>query len=227
MSDEFDSEPVPGLPENLPAGETLLWQVSPSWISLARHSFHAEKVAAYFALLSAGRVGWQLASGQSLTASVAGASHVVTLGTSAVALLLLLAWLSSRTTIFSMTNRRIVMRYGIALPMTVNLPFAEIGSADLKTYADGSGDIALATTGPMKLAYFNLWPNVRPWHLKDAQPALRSIPASEDVARLLARALGQVAGGRNAPCRISDQLRPNPQSKAGSQNSTGMTVATA
>ena len=221
MSDEFESEPVPGLPERLPAGETLLWQASPSWTSLARHNFHADKVALYFGLLCLCRIGWQMASGESLGLSIAGASHMLGLGASAVGMLLLLAWLSSRTTIFSLTSRRIVMRYGIALPMTINLPFAEIGSADLKVYADGSGDIALATTGSLKMAYFNLWPNVRPWHLKDAQPALRSIPDAETVARMLAQNLGHVCETRDRSFKISEQL------KAATHRNPGLSTAAA
>lgn len=193
MSDEFDSEPVPGLPENLPAGENLLWQGSPSWTSLARHSLHAGKAAFYFTFLAAGRVVWQTARGEALPQSLIDAAQVLAFGLAGVALLVAVAWLSGRTTIYSITNRRVVMRYGIALPMTVNIPFSEIGAADLKSYRDGSGDIALAVTGPLKLAYLHLWPNVRPWHLKNAQPALRSVPDAEKIARLLAAQVGQIA----------------------------------
>ncbi len=197
MSDEYDTEPVPGLPENLPAGETLLWQGTPSWTSLARHSMHAGKVAFYFSLLSACRVAWQTANGEAFAQSLIDSAPVFGFGMVGVALLCIVAWLSSRTTIYSITSRRVVMRYGIALPMTVNIPFREIGAADLKTYVDGSGDLALGVTGPMRLAYLHLWPNVRPWHLKEAQPAIRSIPAAMQVAQLLSAQFGHVA----APAR--------------------------
>jgi Bacterial PH domain len=193
VNDEFDSEPVPGLPENLPAGESLVWQGSPSWTSLARHSMHAGKVAFYFTVLSACRVAWQTANGATVAQSLSDAAPVFAFGMVGVGLLCLAAWLSSRTTIYSITNRRVVMRYGIALPMTVNIPFCEVTAADLKSYADGSGDIALAVKGPLRLAYLHLWPNVRPWHLTEAQPAIRSIPNAADIAQLLTREAGQVA----------------------------------
>ena len=32
---EFDTEPVPGLPEQLPEGERLRWQGAPKWAALA------------------------------------------------------------------------------------------------------------------------------------------------------------------------------------------------
>jgi hypothetical protein len=54
---EFEHEPVRGLPEKLPAGERILWQGTPSWRALAIRAFHARKVALYFAAL----VVWRLA----------------------------------------------------------------------------------------------------------------------------------------------------------------------
>jgi Bacterial PH domain len=195
--DEFECEPVPGLPANLPAGENLLWQGSPSWTSLARHSLHADKALFYFALLSACRVAWQSANGQTVTQSIVEAAPVFVFGLAGVALLALVSWLAARTTIYSITNRRVVMRYGIALPMTVNIPFKEIGAADLKTYSDQSGDIALAVSGPLKLAYLHLWPHVRPWHLNNAQPAMRSLPDAASVAQMLATHASQFATVKN------------------------------
>jgi hypothetical protein len=51
-----------GLPGALPEGETIQWQGSPDWRSLARHAFHVRKVAVYFALL--GAVGLAFALGR-------------------------------------------------------------------------------------------------------------------------------------------------------------------
>ena len=59
---EHDYEPVPGLPERLPEGETILWQGAPMAQSFARYAFHIRAVAAYFALLAV----WHLADGWSV-----------------------------------------------------------------------------------------------------------------------------------------------------------------
>jgi hypothetical protein len=40
VSGDFDFEPVPGLPAELPAGETMIWQGRPQWRSLAVRAFH-------------------------------------------------------------------------------------------------------------------------------------------------------------------------------------------
>ena len=44
----------------------------------------------------------------------------------AIGIALVFAWASARTTVYTITNRRVVMRFGIALPMTLNLPFTLI-----------------------------------------------------------------------------------------------------
>ena len=67
-------------------------------------------------------------------------------GASAIALLALLAWLSSRTTLYVVTSRRLVMKVGVALPVFFNLPFSQIASASLRVYSDGAGDIPVALT---------------------------------------------------------------------------------
>jgi len=80
------------------------------------------------------------------------------------------------------------MRVGAALTVTVNLPFSRIASADLDLRRDGTGTIALTTAGETRLSYLVLWPHVRPWRMKQTQPALRSIPDAERVAGLIAEA---------------------------------------
>ena len=49
--DDFEFEPVRGLPAMLPPGERLLWQGNPAWRSLAIRAYHVRKVALYFAVL--------------------------------------------------------------------------------------------------------------------------------------------------------------------------------
>ena len=67
MSDDFDFEPVRGLPEMLPAGERLLWQGAPRWQDLAVHAFHARKVIWYFLAIAIVQAVFRLADGSSLS----------------------------------------------------------------------------------------------------------------------------------------------------------------
>ena len=43
-----------------------------------------------------------------------------------------MAWLSARNTVYTITDRRVVMRIGIVLTLTFNLPFKRIAAAGLQ-----------------------------------------------------------------------------------------------
>ncbi|MBK1704478.1 photosynthetic complex putative assembly protein PuhB [Halochromatium glycolicum] len=187
---EFAFEPVHGLPENLPPGEALRWQGAPHWRVLARRAFHARTVAFYFGLLILIQFAYLLlGGGAGLKEAVLAAFWLFLLGGLAVGILVLLAWLYSRSTVYSITDRRLVIRFGVALPMAVNIPFKIVESAGLRTYPDGSGDIPLVLGSGQKVSYLIMWPNVRPWRFSNAQPMLRAIPDAKNVAEILAEAL--------------------------------------
>ncbi len=192
MNAEYEFEPVPGLPAELPEGERLLWQGSPQWISIARHVFHTGLVASYFAVLAGWRLFAAYWTGDDLMVAGTSALWIGIVATVALGLIALLAWLTARTTIYSITSRRVLMRYGIALPLTVNLPFSSITTADIGLNRDGTGNIALTLNGDGKLAYLHLWPHARAWHLKDPQPVLRSLVDPSSVANLLSKAMTDV-----------------------------------
>lgn len=186
-------DPNRGLPEPLPPGETVLWQGAPAWRSLAVRAFHIRTVALYFAALLTWRAGAAIADGTSVAEALGAALSAAPIAVAGLALLALFAWLSARSTIYTITSRRVVIRFGIALPMSVNLPFGMIGSAALKTYPDGSGDIPLALTGERTMPYVLLWPHARPWRLSRADPMLRAVPDARRVAEALGTALAQAA----------------------------------
>ena len=181
MIAEYDNEPIPGLPGFLPKGEEILWQGSPNWKRLAISALHVRKFAGYFALLA----GFGAIQG-----SWTGALVTVGVGVLCIAILALIAWGTARTTMYTLTNRRIVMRIGIALPKCINLPLSVIASADLALHGDGTGDIPLSLNAPQKLGYIQLWPSARAWELAVPQPMLRAIPDAQNVANMLARACG-------------------------------------
>ncbi len=143
QQDEFAREPVRGLPELLPRGEEMLWQGAPTWRGLAGSAYHARGAALYFGLLLAWRLGAGLMAGESAASLVVSLLLLTALATLAVGTLIVLAVLAARTTVYTITNRRLVMRIGIALPMTLNLPFKAIVGASARSHADGTADIPL------------------------------------------------------------------------------------
>ncbi len=200
MSGDFLPEgTLRGLPGPLPAGERILWQGAPTTAGLLVRVFHARLVIGWF---TACALAFGLAAGSPGAALTVLGPTLLT-GGGAVGLLWLLAWLTHRTTLYTVTNRRIVLQTGIALPVTHNLPFAQVDGAALRTFTDGSGDLPLRLRPGTRIAYLQLWPHARPWHLSRTEPMLRSVPGAESVSALLAQALEAHADGTAPPVRVA------------------------
>ena len=118
---------------------------------------------------------------------------------SGIAVLAGLAWLFQRAACYTITNKRVLFQFGVALPMTMNVPLSKIANAALKTYADGSGNIPLTVTDSGRVSYLLLWPHIRPWRLRLSEPMLNSVPDAAKVAAKLAEALT----GKPGPSAIS------------------------
>lgn len=195
---EHEYEPQPGLPEALPPGETILWQGSPRFGALALHAFHLRKVAIYFAALMAWRGGSDLAEGQPVAVALGSVIGVAPLALLGLGLLALLAWLTARSTIYTITSQRVVFRFGIALELALNVPYTVVESAALRAFRDGSGDIPLSLARDQRIGWFVNWPHVRPWSRAGVQPMLRAVPDAPHVARILGAALEAATGARAA-----------------------------
>lgn len=193
---EHDEEPVPGLPEELPQGERILWQGAPQWRVLAREAFHLRKVAVYFALIGALRLMFLLEEQPSAKELAKGMAPFLVLAVSGLLILLSLAWLSAQHTLYTVTNRRVVMRIGIVLTVTFNIPFTRITGANLRLGADGVGDVTLELERESRIPYLQLWPHARAWHLRHPQPTLRGIGDVERVSSLLTEAWSHSRGLR-------------------------------
>lgn len=185
--DDFAFEPVPGLPERLPAGEEMLWQGRPDTLALAREAYKITWIGGYFAALLAWKAGSAAAAGGLAYGLAIGLPYLV-LGLACLAIVYALAWAQARSTLYTLTSARVVMRIGAALPVTFNLPFAQVGSASLDLRSGGTGTIALSLLGTTRISALVAWPHVRPWRLARTEPALRCIPDAARVARLLAEA---------------------------------------
>jgi hypothetical protein len=206
--EEYEFEEIPGLPGPLPSGEKLLWQGSPRWWALARRSLYVVPVSAYFLLVAAwqGVSIWQAhPAWQPLLHALA---RLLLPGALAVALLCLLAWASARATVYSLTNRRIVIRHGVALPIGLNLPLPQIEAVAMSRHRDGTAELALTLPKSKRIGYVVNWPHVRTWQLGRPQPTLRAITDVERVARLLTQALASAGGAPAAAPAGAAPARP-------------------
>ncbi len=186
--DETAGEPVPGLPAALPEGEAIVWQGQPRAMSFALNVFHLRLIGLYFVVATGYRVAGLLREGAEvgvLTGAVLSAGLICL---AAFALLYGLAVLMVRSTLYTLTTHRVVLRYGVAIRKYINLPFGQIESAGLNLNGTGTGDIALRLAGG-KVSFLNLWPHARPLRFFRVEPMLRALPEPRHVAGLLAKTI--------------------------------------
>jgi hypothetical protein len=181
------------LPSDIPPGERVLWFGRPDATSLWRKAYRADWVMIWFAALTA----WSFISAmadEGASAAIVAALRMMGFGAASLALLGLLAWLGARNSLYVVTERRLVVKSGVALPIFINLPFKVIVAADLRVHADGTGDVSARLAKGQHVPYFSLWPSARPLKFAEPEPTLRCVPDARAVAETLGRALAAAAG---------------------------------
>lgn len=170
-----DGDPM-GTPTN---DERIMWKGRPDLSTYARTAFHTRKIALYFAAL----IVLALAFG-----NVNGAIACAVLGIVGLAIMQAIAWYSAKTTLYILTDERLIMRVGMAVETRINVPLKQVKAAHLKMRDKNRGDIALELSGERLLGYWLLWPHARPWKYNMPQPMLRAIPDAAAVATMMAEA---------------------------------------
>lgn len=185
--DDFAAEPINGLPELPPRGEVILWQGRPNWFRLTVESLNLWWVIAYFGALTLWRFV-TVVDVLTIERAVIVTVPFVIMTFVVVLLLMLVGYVQARATVYTITNRRIAMRIGAALTVTLNLPYTQIENAAVSAGKNGCGNIAIETKGASKFSYLVLWPHVRSWKISKPEPTLRAIPDVQSVAQILAKA---------------------------------------
>lgn len=205
VAPDFEREEVFGLPGPLPEGERLVWQGSPDRKLVARHVLRVRWLMGYFAVM----VGWLVVTGIYFERDAAAfVTSIMAMVLAALLIWGLVQWLSwgiAKTTRYSITTRRVVMRFGIALPKAFNLPFAEMEAADAFKNADGSGGIALRFKPDIRLAYLVFFPHVRAFRFRNPEPQMIALA---DVATPSA-ALGEQFRAHMARTHVADPALPD------------------
>ncbi len=174
--------------EHVGPAERVLWQGRPCVVGLTARLFHVRAIALYFGAVAALNIASAYAEhlGAARAFAVTGWVAVAALGLTCLAYAA--AWCLAVTTRYTVTDHRVILQIGVALPIALTLPLTKIMSADLRLYPDGTGDIPLTLDGG-KLAYLLIWPHARPWRFAVPQPMLRAVPGARDAAAVLAQAL--------------------------------------
>ena len=180
---EHEFEAAPGLPEALPVGEHIIWQGSPDVHALASHVYHMRQLAPYFAAMVA--LQGLLIAGEPQGFAFRPLLISCLLAFLALGLLYAVAVFTVRNTLYTLTNKRVVMRVGIVLTITLNLPYRQIATASVVQFGNGFGDIALDLGGDDRIGWLHLWPHARPWVINKPQPSLRCLADVKQVAEIL------------------------------------------
>lgn len=175
---------IRGVNEALPPGKRVLWEGAPDAQALARHLFFVRPIAVYLSLM----VLWWVAVNYPQAATM---GFWVTLTTQLVLSggVVLSAWLFARAiargTTYAITDRRLVLNFGVIFPLTINLPLHYVQGASARQFRDRTGQIAVQLNSKEKLAWIVLFPHVRPWRINNPEPLLRGLTDPAKVGEIL------------------------------------------
>ena len=173
--------------------DTPLWTGRPAWRATALRVWKLGWTAAYLAVLLAD--GLHLALTRPHAPQIwMGELRLALLATALLLGLMALAALGVRTTRYSIEARTVTLRYGLALPARLVIPFSAIDAVAARIHPDGTGDIALRLKAGQGVPYLKLWPHARPWRLRRAEPMLRGVPDADRAAAMICRALAAGSG---------------------------------
>lgn len=181
-SDGFSLEP----------GERILWQGRPEASSLRRHLLKSRWLVAY----AAGLLIWKLVlivwiRGLS-SQEVLDTATLVVQGLVLVGIAAYFAWALARGTTYTLTDLRIIIRHGIALPGTADIPLRALRSVAVRIHDDGTGDVALSVRDGGSIGFAKLWPHARGLELSRPVPMLRGVRDAAVLGSVVTRQLNQI-----------------------------------
>jgi hypothetical protein len=198
---EHDHEPVEGLPGRLPSGEHIVWQGRPDSRGVARQVLKSRWIAAYFSIAAVWSVAVGINDGVAPGAILIQLGWVGLLAVVVFGLIALYARAVARTSMYTITNRRVVMRIGVALSASFNLPFAQVTGADFRERERGEGDLSLQLKPGHGLTSAVFWPHQRGRVWSRLQPEMICLKDVREVAAILALQL-QAHMARHAEAQV-------------------------
>ncbi|MEM7527470.1 MAG: photosynthetic complex putative assembly protein PuhB [Pseudomonadota bacterium] len=205
------SSPCGASPRCSPKASRCCGKARPSWKALALRGVATKFVMGWLAII----VAWKISAliGGTLTLVEAARLLLMQLCLAAVAVGIFagIAYATAEQTIYTITNRRVVLRFGLMMDLSVNLPFTQIGKLDLRRHRDGTGDLVLGLQGDLQgLSIIHIWPNSLPWHWFSPTPMLRALPEPDHAGQILADALKADLVRRGDGALAEPDARPTP-----------------
>lgn len=191
---------IAGVEETLPPGEALLWEGRPNLGALAFRVLHLRSALFYWALVAVGILSFGALGGRASGDLAADLAWLLLVAAAGTGILFALAAALRRSTTYALTERRVVIRMGVAFPSILNLPLDRIASVDVRVTgrdADGRevGDLVLTPAGEDRIGWLYLWPHARPWSFRDPRPAFRALSGVDEVGRRVAERVARATAG--------------------------------
>ncbi len=183
--------------------ERVLWEGRPAWRAVARDVLHIRWLALYFAAMLIWGFASDRADGLGSIDTLLRGIPLCLIAAGLLATCAGFAWAIARSTRYTVTTQRCILRYGVALTATLSLPLRQLAAVAVASRGDGTGSIPLVPKPGANLRKLKLWPHVRSWQRGAAVPMLRAVPDAAAVAALISRAAAEVTPGvlHAAPAR--------------------------
>jgi hypothetical protein len=96
-----------------------------------------------------------------------------------------LAATQTYSTVYIITENRVIIKTGAALSFLISMPFKKIKEVNLQKRGASIGTISFELLSEKRVPYISCWPSVRPWKFKRTQPAFSCIGSVDEVATIL------------------------------------------
>ena len=177
-------EPHQTILEAIPDGESIQWKGKPSFWGFSWHFFGLKLMAFYLIILSAVFVA-RLTVTDFYTAFAVDFLPFLLSGILASCILMALAGIQSQSSVYIITENRVIIKSGAALSFLISIPFKKIKAVNMQKRNGSLGTISFELNSGKRVPYISCWPSVRSWKFKKTEPAFSCIENVDQVATIL------------------------------------------
>ena len=190
----------------IPEGESILWKGKPSFWGFSWYFFGLKLLAFYLIILSVVFAA-RLTVTDFFTAFVVDFLPFLLSGILTSFILMALAKIQSQSSIYIITENRVIIKSGAALSFLISMPFKKIKAVNLQKRKGSLGTISFELNSGKRVPYISCWPSVRPWRFKKTEPAFSCIENVDEVATILRKSVMAGRVSLQAPV-INSEFKP-------------------
>ena len=172
----------------IPEGESILWKGKPSFWGFSWYFFGLKLLAFYLIILSVVFAA-RLTVTDFFTAFVVDFLPFLLSGILTSFILMALAKIQSQSSVYIITENRVIIKSGAALSFLISMPFKKIKAVNLQKRKGSLGTISFELNSGKRVPYISCWPSVRPWRFKKTEPAFSCIENVDEVATILRKSV--------------------------------------